>query len=189
MCKELPKQEAGKATCGACATAYYIYFASNKTNKEILGKIGEIYGKVQIDGLDGSHPVKIKNYLREVNENVKLYVPDEVNPEFRKLMGQFINDDTDEIEPYYKVIIGSGNGYAITLWCPVGWKMGQPLSNMHYMLTKVDSATGKLLVIDSNFPNDNGNPYWQTVGNPNNFTPDGCDINFFFTGLIITSSK
>lgn len=172
----LPSQSG--PTCGAYAVAYYIYFRGGDDgilNKDV---IQDIYtNHVKIDGAAGSDPVKIKDYLNSNDMPVVLYVPkqDKVAEGLKAAMEKFIRGDVMPYSDFTQVI---GTGYAITLWCPIGWEIGQPLSGMHYMLTKI--AEDILQVIDSNDPNTKyGEPNWQIIGNLNNFN------GMFFTGLVI----
>lgn len=186
----LPVQEGNK--CGAYATAYYIFFQSGETNRDILATrtINDIYTKVQLDGQEGSHPTKIKAYLLGTRL-VELYVPETVDRVLQGLKASFLRDgyqeyefsytDIDEVKTYI-----AEKQYAITLWLPTGWKPEDGLARLHYMLAKADTDT--LSVIDSNNPNKSDNdkitPNWKTVENLNELKL-GPGAEFRFTGLII----
>lgn len=184
----LPVQEGNK--CGAYATAYYIFFQSGETNRDILAaeKINGIYTEVQLDGQEGSHPAKIKKYLLRTG-SVELYVPAEVDRGLQGLKANFLRDgyqeykfpyaDIDKVKEYI-----AEKQYAITLWLPTGWKPEDGLARLHYMLAKADTDT--LSVIDSNNPNKSYDttPNWQPVKDLNELKL-GPGAEFRFTGLII----
>lgn len=165
------------------------FFQSGETNRDILaaGKINDIYTEVRLYGQEGSHPVKIKDYLRGTR-SVELYVPEKVDCALQGLKTNFLQagyqeykfpyTDIDKVKEYI-----AEKQYAITLWLPTGWKPEDGLARLHYMLAKADTDT--LSVIDSNNPNISDiAPNWQTVTDLNELKLD-TGAEFRFTGLII----
>lgn len=192
MCK-LPVQKG--STCGAYAAAYYLYFKSG--NRESLNEdfINYIYSqRVKFDGsMEGSDPTKIMSFLNNNPINcfeVNVYVPIRIDDERLVLLVNMFarnanRDHSLNCMDELKNLIGEGN-YAITLWMPQDFN--GILSEMHYMLTKVDG--NQLYVVDSNNPNIETGVNWCHVSHAGEkivYTYNNGQVNknYFFTGLLI----
>lgn len=192
MCN-LPVQNG--QTCGAYAAAYYLYFKSN--NRDSLNEdfINDIYSQhVKFAGdMEGSDPMRIKGYLNDnpiICFDVNVYVPGRIDDErLVLLVNRFAQNanrnhslnSVDELKNF----IGNDN-YAITLWMPQDFN--GILSEMHYMLTKVDGD--QLYVVDSNNPNLRNAVNWCHVSQADEkivYTYNNGQVNknYFFTGLVI----
>lgn len=162
-------------------------------NKDFINDIYSQHVKLAGD-MEGSDPMRIMSYLNDNPINcfdVNVYVSESIDDERLVLLVNMFARDADRNHLLNSVdelkdFIGNDN-YAITLWYPANLfdnfgtaidQMLPNLSQMHYMLTKVDSD--QLYVVDSHNPNLGNEVNWQPVA-----SLDNVNGNFKFTGLLI----